>query len=139
MNENSNKRRTSEYPTNNKSLDPEKVGVDSQFALLFHYRFVYPDTCTESPVAGNKTIKAWSEQALVLVVYVNNSDWPPSRHYELFYGLSRSHFGSGLEPTIEVQRKLLDAALPIIRADIERIGATDLPDSLANTKFVGPL
>lgn len=119
--------------TKDESVDPEQIGVDSRFILLSHYELVMPGTYKIDPSTGNKV---WSEPALVLVVSVNHPDWPTTQQHTLYYGLSRSFFISGLDPSDEDRTKLMVATLPMLKVDIGQIGNSDVPDSLPKTKFV---
>ena len=133
MNEDSSMWKTLKKLTKAEPVDPEQVGVDSRFILLSHYELVMPGTYNVDPSTGNKV---WSEPALVWVVSVDHPDWSSSQQHKLFYGLSRSFFNSGLDPGDEDRIKLMTAAMPILKLDIERLGNSDLPDSLPKTKFV---
>ncbi len=114
-------------------VDPEQVGVESRFILLSHYELVMPGTYNVDPSTGNKV---WSEPALVWIVSVDHADQASSQQHKLFYGLSRSFFSSGIDPGDEDRIKLMTAAMPILKLDLERLGNSDLPDSLPKTKFV---
>ena len=119
--------------TKDEPVDPDQVGVDSRFILLSDYELVMAGTYNVDPSTGNKV---WSEPALVLVVSVDHPDWSSSQQHKLFYGLSRSFFSAGIDPGDEDRIKLMTAAMPILKMDIERIGNSDLPDSLLKTEFV---
>jgi len=133
MNEDSSMWKTLKQLTKDESVDPEQIGVDSRFILLSHYELVMPGTYKIDPSTGNKV---WSEPALVLVVSVNHPDWPTAQQRVLYYGLSRSFFSSGLDPSDEDRTKLMAATLPMLKGDIGQIGNSDVPDSLPKTKFV---
>ena len=136
MNEDSSMWKTLKILTKDEPVDPEQIGVDSRFSLLSHYELVTPGTYSIDPSTGNKV---WSEPALVLVISVDHPDWSSSQQHRLFYGLSRSFFGSGKNPGGEDRVKLMTAVLPILKMDIESIGSignANLPDSLPKTKFV---
>ena len=119
--------------TEAEEVDTKQAGVDSQFILLSHYELVIPGTYNIDPSTGNKV---WSEHALVLVVSVDHPDWSSSERRELFYGLSRAFFTSGIHPSDEDRTKLMTAAVPILKEDIERLGNPDVSDSLPKTKFL---
>jgi len=133
MNEDSSMWRSLKKLTKVEPVDPEQVGVDSRFILLSHYELVMPGTYNVDPSTGNKV---WSEPALVLVVSVDHPNWSSSQQHKLFYGLSRSFLSSGINPGDEDRIKLMTAAMRILKVDIERIGNSDLPDSLPKTRFV---
>jgi len=133
MNEDSSMWKTLKRLTKDEPVDPEQIGVDSRFTLLSHYELVMPGTYSIDPSTGNKV---WSEPALVLVVSVDHPDWSSSQQRKLFYGLSRSFFSSGIDPSDEDRLKLMTAASPILKMNIEGIENSDLPDSLPKTKFV---
>ena len=119
--------------TESESVDPEQVGVNPRFVLSSHYELVRPGTYHVDPATGNKV---WSEPALVLVVSVDHPNWSAAQQHVLYYGLSRSFFSSGLDPSNEDRTKLMAAAMPILKVDIEQIGNSDVPNSLPKTKFV---
>jgi len=119
--------------TESESVDPEQVGVNPRFVLSSHYELVRPGTYHVDPATGTK---AWSEPALVLLVSVDHSGWPSAQPHVLYYGLSRSFFSSGLDPNAGDRAKLMAAAMPVLKEDIERIGSSDVPDSLPKTRFV---
>lgn len=119
--------------TESESVDPEQVGVNHRFVLSSHYELVRPGTYHVDPATGTK---AWSEPALVLLVSVDHSGWPSAQPHVLYYGLSRSFFSSGLDPNAGDRAKLMAAAMPVLKEDIERIGSSDVPDSLPKTRFV---
>ncbi|MFC1484335.1 hypothetical protein ACFL5M_00740 [Candidatus Neomarinimicrobiota bacterium] len=119
--------------TDSESLDPEQVSVDGRFVLSAHYDLVMPGTYQVEPATGGR---AWSEPVLVLVVSVGHPDWSSSQGRALYYGLSRSFFTAGLDPNASDRAKLMAAVLPILKADIERLGSADAPDSLPKTRFV---
>jgi hypothetical protein len=119
--------------TGSESLDPEQVGVGRRFVLSAHYELVMPGTYHVDPATG---VKVWSEPALVLVVSVAHPDWASSQGRALYYGLSRSFFTAGLDPNASDRAKLIAAVLPILKADIERLGTAEAPDSLPKTRFV---
>jgi len=133
MNENSRMWRSIKKLTKAEPIDPEQIGVDSRFILSSHYELVMPGTYYVDPVTGSK---AWSEPALVLVVSIIHADWSSAQQHVLYYGLSRSFFNSGLDPSDEDRTKLMAATLPILKVDIGQIGKSDVPDSLPKTKFV---
>ena len=133
MNEDSRMWRSIKKLTEAEPVDPEQVGVDSRFILSSHYELVRPGTYYLEPATGNK---AWSEPALVLVVSVNHPDWSSAQQRVLYYGLSRSFFSSGLDPSDEDRTKLMAATVTILKGDIGQIGNSDVPDSLPKTKFV---
>lgn len=133
MNEDSSMWRSLKKLTKAEPVDPEQVGVDSRFILLSHYELVMPGSYNIDPSTGNKV---WPEPALVLVVSVDHPNWSSSQQHELHYGLSRSFFSSGIDPSEEDRNKLMTAAIPILKLDIEQIGNSDVPDSLPKTKFV---
>ncbi|NVL90965.1 MAG: hypothetical protein HWN69_08250 [Desulfobacterales bacterium] len=133
MNEDSSMWRSLKKLTKAEPVDPEQVGVDSRFILLSHYELVRPGTYHVDPATGNKV---WSEPALVLVVSVDHPNWSSSQQHVLYYGLSRSFFSSGLDPSDEDRTKLMTAAVPILKVDIEQTGNSDVPGSLPKTKFV---
>ncbi|MBW1738222.1 MAG: hypothetical protein JRI79_15655 [Deltaproteobacteria bacterium] len=133
MNEDSRMWRSIKKLTKAEPIDPEQVGVDSRFILSSHYELVMPGTYYVEHVTG---IKAWSEPALVLVVLLNHPAWPSAQQHVLYYGLSRSFFSSGVDPSDEGRTKLMGATLPILKGDIGQIGNSDVRDSLPKTKFV---
>jgi len=120
--------------TEAEAVDTAQVGVDSRFTLHSNYELVMPGTYIIDPSTG---IKVWSEPALVLVILVDHPDWYSTERRELFYGLSRAFFSSGIDPSDEDRAKLMIMAMPILKEDIERIGNLDVPDSLPKTKFLG--
>ena len=132
MDEDSRMWRSLKELTESEPLDPEQVGVDPRFMLSFHYELIMPGTYH---VAPGTSAKAWSEPALILFVSVNHPDWP-TRQQVLHYGLSRSFFSSGLDPSAEDRAKLMAAAIPLLKEDIERIDHPKVPDSLPKTKFI---
>ena len=119
MSEDSSMWRSLKKLTRAEPVDPEQVGVDSRFILLSHYELVMPGTYIVDPSTGNKV---WSEPALVLVVSVDHPNWSSSQLHELYYGLSRSFFSSGIDPSYEDRTKLMTAVMPILKLDIEQIG-----------------
>ncbi len=122
-----------EEPTKSESVDPEHVGVDPRFVLSSHFQLMLPGTHHVDPATGTK---AWSEPVLVLFVSVDHPDWSSSQLHVLYYGLSRRSFSSGLDPRTGDRAKLMAAARPLLKADIERIGSSDVPDSLPKMKYV---
>ena len=119
--------------TESEPVEPEQVGVDPRFVLSSHYELVMPGIYHADPETGTK---AWLEPALVLLVSVNHPDWPSDQGRVLYYGLSRSFFNPGPDPSAGDRAKLMAAALPLLKTDIERIGSSDVPDSLPKTRFV---
>jgi hypothetical protein len=133
MNEDPRMWRSLKTLTESEPVEPGQVGVAPRFVLSSHYELVMPGTYHARPATGPK---AWSEPALVLLVSVDHPDWPSNQRHVLYYGLSRSFFSSGLDPSAGDRANLMAAALPLLKADIERIGSSDVPDSLPKTRFV---
>jgi hypothetical protein len=123
--------RTLKTVSEKEPLRAVQVGVDPHFVLSSQYEWVMPGIYHVDPTTGTK---AWAEPALVLVVSVDHPDWPSPQH--LYYGLSRSDFTSGLDPRAEDRSKLMAAALPLLKTDIQRLGSSDVPDSLPKTRFI---
>lgn len=119
--------------TESEPVEPEQVAVDPRFVLSSHYELVMPGIYHADRATGTK---AWSEPALVLLVSVDQPDWPSDQRHVLYYGLSRSFFNPGPDPSAGDRAKLMAAALPHLKTDIERIGSSDVPDSLPKTRFV---
>ena len=115
-----------------KSLSPQAVGLEAKFKLSYHFELAMPGTYHEDPLTK---VKAWSEPVLVVFVSVNHPDLPNSPHV-LHYGLSRSFFSSPPDPSNDDQEKLLSAARQLLKADIERIGDSSVPNLLHKTKFI---
>jgi hypothetical protein len=112
-------------------LEAAQVGIDPHFVLSSQFELVMPGIYDVDPTSHTK---AWAEPALVLVVSVDHPDRPSTQH--LYYGLSRSDFTSGLDPRAEDRAKLISAALPLLKTDIQRLGSSDAPDSLPKTRFI---
>ena len=119
--------------TESEPVEPEQVGVDPRFVLSSHYELVMPGIYHADPATGTK---AWSEPALVLLVSVDHPDWSSDQRHVFYYGLSRSFFNPGPDPGAGDRAKLMAAALPLLKTDIEGIGSSDVPDSLPKTRFV---
>lgn len=133
MNEDQRMWRPLKRLTESEPVEPEQVGVDPRFVLSSYYELVMPGIYHADPATGTK---AWSEPALVLLISVDQPDWPSDQRHVLYYGLSRSFFNPGPDPSAGDRAKLMAAALPLLKTDIERIGSSDVPDSLPKTRFV---
>lgn len=133
MNEDQRMWRPLKRLTESEPVEPEQVGVDPRFVLSSYYELVMPGIYHADPATGTK---AWSEPALILLVSVDHPDWPSDQGHVLYYGLSRSFFNPGPDPSAGDRAKLMAAALPLLKEDIERIGSSDVPDSLPKTRFV---
>lgn len=132
MDEDLNMWRSVEKLTDSEPLDSKQVGVESRFVLSYHYELVHPGTYHLNP---DTKIEAWVEPALILFVSVSHPNLPTTPTV-LHYGLSRSFFSFGLEPNAKDRTKLMAAAIPLLKEDIERIGYQEVPNSLSKTRFV---
>lgn len=133
MNENPRMWKRLKRLTESEPVEPKQVGVDPRFVLSSHYELVMPGIYYADPETGTK---AWSEPALVLLVSVDHPDRLSGQGHVLYYGLSRSFFNPGPDPSAGDRAKLMATALPLFKEDIERIGSSDVPDSLPKTRFV---
>lgn len=108
-------------------LDEPLGGMEDEFDIGFNFKFdESPDEFVFHP---SSLTKAYAEPRLILYISAVHRSQTSARQ-TLSYGLRRSEFSAGLEPTEQDERELRRRAMRTIELDLEAMKNRQAPKSL---------